>query len=50
MKWKINIILTCSGKARMPGMHGAFLREADLRGTIITPEQLNQAQSPDDIP
>src|SRR6266700_2229815 len=31
-------------------LQGAFLREANLRGALITPEQLNQTQSPDNFP
>ena len=29
---------------------GAFLGQANFRGTLVTPEQLNKAKSPDDIP
>jgi hypothetical protein len=30
--------------------HGTFFRLANLKGAIITPEQINQAQSPDSLP
>jgi hypothetical protein len=29
---------------------GAFLGEANLKATLITPEQLNRTRSPDDMP